>query len=159
MCHVRCYKSNNNNNSNNNINNNTGYGLHHEMNELIKIDRVIKSLSYKSSCINIIVSSYLVKSSKSQSGTWNALSFFDCLCKWLYKMTAVRFPIVREQRQDVSGFTSLEKTKQRYLILILPTYPKYSCTFSCYLSLSSHQLPLPSYTRVVEWVLGRPLEL
>lgn len=74
-------------------------------------------------------------------------------------MTAVRFPIVGAQRQDVSGCTSLEKTKQRYLIPILPTYPKYSYTFSGYLSLGSLQLPLLSYTRVVEWVLGRPLEL
>lgn len=62
-----------------------------------------------------------------------------------------------EQRQDVSSCTSLEKKpKPRYLIPILPTYPKYSCTFSKF---KRHQLPLPGYTRVVEWVLGRPLEL
>lgn len=46
---------------------------------------------------------------------------------------------------------------------ILPTCPNYSFTFPCYTYITVppyiYSGPLTGYTRVVEWVLGRPAEL
>lgn len=69
---------------------------------------------------------------------------------------------MREQRQDVGGCTPLEKTERTY-----SSYFTYTSLIQLYIStftyvtvpllISSHLLP--GYTRVVEWVLGRPAEL
>ncbi|KAF3841227.1 hypothetical protein F7725_007089 [Dissostichus mawsoni] len=66
---------------------------------------------------------------------------------------------MREQRQDVGGCTPLEKTEQTFSILFyLHTLnTALHCHVLC-TSRYSSRLP-PGYTRVVEWVLGRPAEL
>lgn len=69
----------------------------------------------------------------------------------------VRLPTMREQRQDVVGCTPLEKTKQTYSILIYVHILK--TALNVRISHFVTSALVPGYTRVVEWVLGKPVEL
>lgn len=72
---------------------------------------------------------------------------------------------MRAQRQDVGGSTPLEKTEQTYSILLYLHFVNTALHFHVLHTFTqfpfSHPLmpPVTGYTRVVEWVLGRPAEL